>query len=612
MRWIEEEILLPNSSQLFKKIHFPYYLKILFIIAYLVLFFFAFKIFIINKNQWLILAQANNRLNIITPAPRGLILDRNNKTLAANEVSFDLIINLNLITDQERLFFEKLIAENQLDSTINFNQLIIKNIPKQLASSIVVQYNNFLKVRLIDSYKRVYPLGLGFGNLIGYLGFPSADEIEKYNYEPNIYIGKLGIEAYYQNYLAGKNGEIILEKDNKLNIIKTIKDKEPQIGYSLKLTIDSNFQKKAYEIIDNYMKENGYHKGGLIVINPYSGEILSLISYPDFDNNLFINKSEKVKEILIDPKQPLFNRIVSGLYAPGSVVKPIVALAALEEKIINPEKKIYSSGELKIPNPYFPERYSIFKDWKVHGWVNMKEAIANSVNVYFYTIGGGYNEQKGLGVYKIKKYFELYGLGQKTGIDFPGEKDGFIPDPETKKNNLVDKIWRLGDTYNLSIGQGDLTVTPLQIAIFTSALVTNRLIKPYLVKEILDEKQKIIFKNQPQVIKENLASPENLKIIQEGMRMTVTQGTAKQLNYAIVSIAGKSGTPEILGKKKLNAFFTGYAPYENPEIVMTLFIEEVPIGSIATLPLYRDLINLYFENKYKKNNNDENLNSLEE
>ncbi|MCS7183802.1 MAG: penicillin-binding transpeptidase domain-containing protein [Patescibacteria group bacterium] len=598
MNWPEEQLFFDHSSQTFKKFNFPQNIKLLFFSLYFLFLILSLKIFFLDGERWKTLAQANNSLKIITTPPRGLILDRDNKVLTDNQTSLDLIVDLNSITAEEKKFFERIIEENNLNFNIKANQLIIKNIPQELSSRLIIIYNDLLKVRLVDSYKRIYPYEKGFGNLLGYLGFPSQEEIEQKKIDPNIYLGKLGLESYYENYLRGKNGEIVFEKDTKLNIIRKIKNEEPRMGYSLKLTIDAEYQKKAYQIFDNYMKENGYRKGGLIVLKPQTGEIISLISYPDFDNNIFIHSPYLTKEILTDKNQPLFNRVVSGLYAPGSVIKPIIALGALEEKIIDPNKKIYSSGELRIPNPYFPGQYSIFKDWKLHGWVDMKEAIAHSVNVYFYLIGGGYENQKGLGVYKIKEYFKLFGLGQKTGIDFPGEKTGFLPDPETKKKNNFDKIWRLGDTYNLSIGQGDLTVTPLQIAVFTSALATNKVVKPYLVSEILDENKKTIFHQKPEIIKENLVKEENLKIIQEGMRMTVTEGTAKVLNYASIAIAGKSGTPEIYGKKKLNAFFTGYAPYENPEIVMTLFIEEVPIGAVATLPLYKNLIDLYFlENK---------------
>jgi penicillin-binding protein 2 len=329
-------------------------------------------------------------------------------------------------------------------------------------------------------------------------------------------------------------------------------------------------------------------------MNPKTGEIISLISYPSYDNNIFIKEREKVKEILKNPYSPMFNRIVSGLYNPGSTIKPILAVGALEEKIIDPNKKILANGEIRIPNPYFPGKYSVFKDWKVHGWVDMREAIANSVNVYFYTIGGGYGDQIGLGVWRIKKYFELFGLGRKTGIDLLKEEAGYIGDPELKKKNIFDPIWRIGDTYNISIGQGEILVTPLQIALFTSALAENKIVVPYIVKKIYDQNGKIIYERKPIIVKENLVKPENLRIVQEGMRMTVTSGTAKILKDLKIEVAGKSGTPQILGKKKLNAIFTGYAPYQNPEIVMTLFIEEVPEGSVATLPLYKSLIELYF------------------
>ncbi len=198
------------------------------------------------------------------------------------------------------------------------------------------------------------------------------------------------------------------------------------------------------------------------------------------------------------------------------------------------------------------------------------------------------------------KYWKLFNLGQKTGIDLIGEKEGFLPSPETKKKNIFDPIWRLGDTYNVSIGQGDLLVTPLQIALWTSAFVNNKIYQPFIVQKILDENNRVIFERKPKILKENLISEENLKIIQKAMRMTVTQGTAKAY-LADLPLAGKSGTPQAFGKNKLNAIFTGYFPYDKPEIVMTLLIEDVPSGSIATLPLYRELVKTYLELKNGRN-----------
>jgi len=597
MEWIDEEILKEKQEFYFKVFSLPFFYTLIFILVNLFFVFVVFKYSLIEFKKWSLYAEKNRTLKIKIPAPRGLIYDRNNKIIADNIPSFDLVANLLALSNEDLEYINKIITENNLNYEIIDNTLYVKNLKKEAAFQLMIKYSNSFDVRVTNSFIRRHKFDESLGNLIGYVGFPDETEIEDFKVEPQDFVGKTGIEKKYQNYLKGKDGSLEIEKDVKSDIIKIIKKTAPKSGYNLKLTIDADFQKKAYEIMDKYMKERGYKKGGAIMMNPHTGEILALISYPSFESNAFIeNDKEKIKEILSNPSHPLFNRIVSGLYAPGSVIKPILAAGALEEKIISPDKKIYASGSIKIPNPYVPNTYSIFRDWKVHGWTDMRKAIANSVNIYFYTIGGGYGDQIGLGIYRIKKYFELFGLGKKTNIDFPGEKEGFLPDPETKKKNILDPIWRLGDTYNISIGQGDLTVTPLQIAVFTSALVTNKLIVPFLVKEILDENNRPIFIKKTQIVKEKLISEENLKIIQEGMRMTVTEGTAKILNDFPIPIAGKSGTPQILGKKKLNAFFTGYAPYPNPEIVLVVFIEEVPEGSVATLPLYKELIKLYFQN----------------
>ncbi|MGC8981451.1 MAG: penicillin-binding transpeptidase domain-containing protein [Minisyncoccia bacterium] len=594
MDWIDEEILKEKEDVIFKKIEFPKILYYIFLIILFISTVIGFKIIILENKKWSLYAKENLSIKLLQPAPRGLIFDRNKNPLATNLSSFDLVLDFTHLKDSDRDYFLDLINKYNFDYEIDGNVLIAKNIPKDLAFNIMIHYPNYLNVRIINSFSRFYPYKEALGNLIGYLGFPNDEEIKEYNVSQKDYVGKEGLEKTYQKFLSGIPGVIELEKDTRENIIKTIEKKEARPGYNIELSIDANFQKKAYELMDKYFKENGYKKGGLIVMNPKTGEIISLISYPSYDNNIFISDRERINEVLNNQNNPLFNRIVSGLYNPGSTIKPILAIGALEEKIIDPNKKILANGEIKIPNPYFPGKYSIFKDWKVHGWVDMREAIANSVNVYFYTIGGGYDDQAGLGIWRIKKYFELFGLGRKTGIDLLGEKDGYIGDPNLKKRNVLDPIWRIGDTYNVSIGQGEILVTPLQIALFTSALAENKIVVPYLVKKIYDQNGNIIYERKPIVLKENLVNQENLKIVQEGMRMTVTSGTAKILNYLKIEVAGKSGTPQIFGKKKLNAIFTGYAPYNNPEIVMTLFIEEVPTGSVATLPLYKSLMELYF------------------
>jgi penicillin-binding protein 2 len=521
--------------------------------------------------------------------PRGKIFDRNFQILVDSEQTFDVYIDLNKVKNFNFQNHKKIFYRGNL--------IIIRDFEREQALSLMT--SKIEGIKILPSFKRKYFIHEEMGNIIGYIGFPSEKDNNYYSEE---FIGKSGLELTYQEYLRGLLGEVVYKKGKK------IKETNFLPGKNLILTIDYKFQKKAYELIDNYLKENNYKKAVFIALDPRSGEVISLISYPSYDPTWFLENSEKVKQVLKDKNEPLFNRAIGGLYAPGSTIKLIVAAAALEEKIINPQTKIYAAGQIKIPNPYIPGTYSIFKDNKIHGWTDIKKAIADSVNVYFYVVGGGYPYSdletdppnlkiKGLGINLLNKYWRLFNLGEKSGIDLLGEKEGFLPSPETKAKNLFDPYWRLGDTYNVSIGQGDILVTPLQIALWTSVFATNKIYQPFLVKKIIDENGKIIFERNPKILRENIIKEENLKIIQEGMRMTVTQGTAKILNDLPVKVAGKSGTPEIFGKKKLNAIFTGFFPYENPEIVMTLLIEDVPLGSVATLPLYKELVKAYLELK---------------
>ena len=588
---IDEEVFFQPSGKKFKLSQFRNQntFFFIFVLVFLISFGYFFYLQLFLKEKYLAIEKNIKTITYFIFSPRGKIFDRQGKILADSIPTFDVYVDLNKVRDlpfepKGRFFYRG-------------NQLIIRDVDQNTALNLMIKKID--GVEIVPSFKRIYLGNEEIGNLIGYVGFPSEEETKYYQEE---FVGKAGIELSYQDYLRGSLGEIVYERKNQN--FKKVKEINPEAGKNLVLTLDFEFQKKAYELIKNYLDENNYKNAAFIALNPNNGEIISLISYPSYDPNIFLENSEKVSQILKDKNQPLFNRVISGLYVPGSTIKLIVAAGALEEKIIDPETKIYSRGEIRIPHPYVPGTYSIFRDNKIHGWTDIYKAIADSVNVYFYVVGGGYPYNdlethppglkiKGLGIDLLNKYWRLFNLGQKSGIDLLGEKEGFLPSPETKAKNLFDPYWRLGDTYNVSIGQGDILVTPLQIALWTSAFATNKIYRPFLVKKIIDENGKIIFERKPKILKENLIKEENLKIIQKGMRMTITQGTAKILNDLPIEVAGKSGTPEIFGKKKLNAIFTGYFPYENPEIVMTLLIEEVPLGSVATLPLYKDLVEAY-------------------
>ncbi len=591
---LDEEILFGLKGEKIKlsKINSKKFFFLIFFLIFFLLSFYFFYLQFFEKQKLLEIESKIKTISYLTFAPRGNIYDRHNNLLATSEQSFDAYVDLNKVPSS--INFRDLFKDARF--FYRGNQLIVRNISRETALEIMTQNLDFIKI--VPSFQRKYLAGKEIGNLLGYVGFP--DENEK-NYHPEEFIGKSGIELTYQNYLRGKPGEIVYQITK--NGLKKIKETKPIPGKNLVLTIDWEFQKRVFELMNKYFQENNYKKGAFIALDPNSGEIISLISYPSYDPEWFLNDQEKALQALNDKDLPFFNRVISGLYAPGSTIKIIHASAALEEKIVNPNTKIYAGGQIKIPHPYFPGTYSIFRDTKVYGWTDIYKAIANSVNVYFYVIGGGYPYddpnipiKEGLGIYRLIKYWKIFNLGEKTGIDLLGEKAGFLPSPETKKKNIFDPVWRLGDTYNVSIGQGDLLVTPLQIALFTAGVATNKIYKPFIVKKIIDENNKVIFERKPEVLKENLISEENLKVVRKGMRMTVTEGTAKIL--ADLPIAGKSGTPEIFGKKKLNAIFTGYLFYNKPEVVMTLLIEEVPIGSVATLPLYREIVKTYLNLKY--------------
>lgn len=597
---IDEEIILQLKGRRIKtsQLHPKKLFFLFFFICFLASGYFIYLQFFFKKKALGIEKQIKGDIYFSFP-PRGDIYDKKMKLITGSSLSFDIYLDLTKVNE---LNLNRLDLFSGEKIFYRGNKIIIRNFNKEKALKLLADKKKYPYLEIIPSYVRSYEATSSVGNLIGYLGFPQKDQL----YYPEEFVGQSGLEFFYQDYLRGKVGEIIYKKSYSENKIKKIKETNFSPGKDLVLSIDLELQKKIYQKIDEYFKENNYRRGAFVLINPNSGAIISLISYPSYNPEAFLGKNNEVKKILNDTDQPLFNRVVSGLYNPGSTIKPVVLAAALEEKIINPNDRIFAAGEIKIPNPYFPNRFSIFKDNKFHGWTDARKAIADSVNIYFYVIGGGYPYSAkangypeeipikyGLGIERLNKYWRLFGLGQKTGIDFPNEKSGFLPSPKTKAKNIFDPYWRLGDTYNVSIGQGDILVTPLQIALLTSYFATGKIYQPYLVEKIVSKEGQIIFQRQPKILYENIISPENLKVIQEGMRMTVTQGTAKILGD--LPVAGKSGTPEIMGKKKLNAIFTGYFPYKKPEAVMTLLIEDVPIGSVATLPLYRELVKLYLE-----------------
>jgi penicillin-binding protein 2 len=300
-----------------------------------------------------------------------------------------------------------------------------------------------------------------------------------------------------------------------------------------------------------------------------TGEIIAMTSFPSYDPEVMADgdNTELISSYNTDDRLPFLNKVVSGVYTPGSIVKPFVAYAALAEKIIDPNKTIVSTGRIVVPNPYNPDQPSYFNDWRAHGAMTMREAIAFSSNVYFYTIGGGFGDQPGLGITKMSSYYRLFGMGEITGINIASEQPGVVPDPKWKQEVFNDD-WRLGDTYFTSIGQYGFQGTPLQMLRAYAALANGgKLLNPHVVY------------GQVSTSTDLGLNPDYLRVVHEGMRKTVNfpGGTARGLERSDVAVAAKSGTAEIgAGNAYVNSWAAGFWPYEKPKYAFILMMDKAP------------------------------------
>ncbi len=419
--------------------------------------------------------------------------------------------------------------------------------------------------------ERSYTTTPGFSHLLGYVSYPKKDSSGIFWQEE--YLGKDGIEKQYQSKLQGVPGERVLAVNARGEIEAENVTVDPTHGENIALTIDSRVQAKLYERIHALAQDYHYTSGAGIIMDIHTGEILALASYPEYDNNVITNaKSSEEKASLasdlLDKRHKFLNRAVGGLFTPGSTVKPFMAIAALMEGVITPEKQILSTGALVIKNKYGgPD--SVFKDWKAHGWTDMRKAIAESSDEYFYQVGGGYMDQPGLGIDRINEYANLFGFATTTGIDLPGEEYGTVPSQEWKKK-VFGEDWLLGNTYHTAIGQYGFQITPLELVRGIASIANGGiLVTPHLLGGALTESLQLPVKEK------------DLKVIREGMRNGVLAGTGVVLNIPGVHIASKSGTAELGVKKDLiNSWITGFFPYEDPKYAFVVIMEK---GSVKNL-----------------------------
>lgn len=417
---------------------------------------------------------------------------------------------------------------------------------------------------------RAYTPRPGFAHVVGYVGYPKKDSSGIY-WRRELQ-GQLGVESYYDDILAGKPGMRLVETNAKGDVISSGQIVRPVDGENITLSLDAGMQEVLARGLSDMVHQFGYIGGTAMVMNIYTGELLAMTSYPEFNPDVLSrgDDTEIIEDYFSSPYHPMMNRAISGLYTPGSIVKPFVALAALQEKIVTPSTKIMSTGYIEIPNPYNPENPSRFYDWRWgrnktgHGATDVYHAIADSVNTYFYVVGGGYQGRPGLGIARIKQYLEKFEIGKPTGFTLgTEEKTGIIPDPEWKKKSFAQGTWRVGDTYNTVIGQFGFQVTPLQMLRAVSGIASRGiLVTPHILKDQDTERKKI------QGIDDGWYT-----VVQDAMRETVTKGTAQILNINGVSVAVKSGTAQTRGNKKINAWIEGFFPYENPQYAFVIMSE---------------------------------------
>ncbi|MEA3292989.1 MAG: penicillin-binding transpeptidase domain-containing protein [Patescibacteria group bacterium] len=563
----------------------------------------AFYFQVIQGKTFSDLSKKNKFVIHSIEAERGVIYDKNMKQLVFNKPIFDLVCQKEELPKKEKQK-NKIIMEVSQIAQKNYDDLRKKIDDSDFSSIPILKDINhemlvFLETKIIagklpgfqikNNAVREYGQDTFFSHLIGY---------ERKTGE------KIGLESYYDETLKTKLGEIKIKRDASGNIISKKVISLPESGKSLVLNIDSGLEKKISEEMKKSLARVGSKVGAAVAIDPRTGGILALVSEPGFDNNLFSQKmsENKWEKMQNNPINPLFNRAISGKgYPTGSVIKPIVGIAALEEGIITSKTKIYCPLKICVQNRWHPEKEDCFPDWRFHGTSDIKKAIAESINTFFYIIGGGYEDFNGLGVRKIKKWFEAFGFGSKTGIDLPGEGQGVLP--------VIDKNWLLGNTYHLSIGQGAFTATPLEVAVaFVPIANKGRLLEPHIVKEIVDTNKNLIEKIEPKIIRENFVKKENLNIIREAMRETTLTGTAANyLKNLPVTSAAKTGTAQTGkktkdGKDYSNSWITVFAPYENPKIVLTIMIKDVKEGNVAVKPVAREVLNWYFSQENQLNN----------
>ncbi len=404
--------------------------------------------------------------------------------------------------------------------------------------------------------------------VIGYVSYPKKDANGVY-YDTEER-GVAGLEAGYDSLLAGKNGRLLTEMDVAGNVRSEGTIVPAQAGGTLALSIDADLQERLALAIADIAQARGFIAGSGVIMDVQSGAVRALVSYPSYDSEVMSNGSPAatIAGYNANIGRPFLDHAVQGVYTPGSIVKPFVAAGALTDGLITQNTVINDPGSLTIPDPYHPGKSFFYKGWKALGPVDVEKAIAWSSDVFFYTVGGGFGSQKGLGIDRLEYWYRQFGLGSMTGIDLAGEAAGLIPTPDWKQATFGEP-WYLGDTYFTAIGQYSVQVTPVQMARATAAVANGgKLFTPTLLKE------------QAPAYTTVAASPAMLAVVRAGMRQSVTSALAGAIDLPYVSVAAKTGTAQTGTRNQYdNSWVEGFFPYDNPRYAFAVVLERGPQGA---------------------------------
>lgn len=650
-----------------------------------------FSLQVLNGEVYIAQADENRRSNINMPTQRGLILDRNGYVLAKNVPSFNVVItpaylplddgaiqgvfrelsslidipvNQGELTEESVRLFKPCETDfgiSQIvfiaDSLAPFDPVRIKcNVDEITAMVIQEKAADLPGVGIEVESVRDYPTGELTAEIIGFLG-PVPAAFEEYYTDLGFVAGRdkvgyAGIESWMQEELGGTNGLRTVEVDGAGQIIRDLEvPVNPVPGYNVELTIDTRLQAAAKSAVKTelagwnaWIGEERMTKAAVIAMNPKTGEILALVSYPTFENNRMARQipADYYQQLITDPDKPLFNNAISGEFPPGSVYKMAAALGILNEDIVSPGQEIEALGKITIlqkysPNdPGTPREYVCWEE-DGHGPVDFLHGVAWSCDVYWYKVGGGYGTEvpTGLGIWRMNEYAAAIGYGEPTGIELPGEAGGLLPDPTWKRTTLAEN-WSTGDTYIATMGQGFVLSTPLQVLVSAATIANDGIhMKPTLIKQVTDSEGNVIIPFTPTVVADitkdkvitvydenSFATDEKISVepwvielAQQGMRMVNLPGGTAEDVFASMEIpsAGKTGTAEfcddLANEKNLcspgnwpaHAWYMGYAPYDDPEIAVIAFVYYGGEGASVAAPLVRKVMDAYFELKEMDN-----------